>query len=301
MAPSSGGAETEETNPETTAGVGDDADAYAALAGLSSEMQHPESWSNSQCSSATTNNNSELQQLKHQVSLLQQQVASLTKSMRDNTESAIRAEAGPLAPPLQQASPVYSTTTRRQRSSEPREPHFVGPTRSAFSFRIAETSLFRMGVAADLAPPLCDSASGSPRQPSLEFDPSLAPICSHPDPLLSYSLHEILRLLDVFQEEVDSVYPFLQIDELAANTHRFLKSVRHPEADTSLPRIRQAREKDVQNIKVAIATAIVIEAHGRNDQSTALVDSVESRSSMISRVNVDLKEVQRATMLVSSR
>ncbi|OIW24790.1 hypothetical protein CONLIGDRAFT_106772 [Coniochaeta ligniaria NRRL 30616] len=283
VATTSRGTEIEETNSETqtTMGVRDDADV------------------------ATGSTNTGYQQLSHQLSLLQQQVASLASSMRELTQPAFhaRADSAPLVLPQQQASPVYSTITRRERSSGPREPQFVGPTRSAFSFRIAETSLSRMGVAADLGPPPSapESAAGSPRRPCSELDPGLGSALlradSDFDPLLSFSPHEILRLLDVFQEEVDSVYPFLQINELAANIPQILDFVRHPEAGTSQPHINEARQKDAHILKVAIATAIVIEAHGRNAQSTELVDSVESRSNMISRVNVDLKEVQTAMML----
>lgn len=249
--------------------------------------------------------NTDLQQLSHQLSLLQQQVASLTSSMREITQPLLqtRAESGQLVLPQQQASPVYCTTARRERSLGPREPQFVGPTTSAFSFRIAETSLSRMGVAADPQPPPSgrESALGSPRQATPELDQSLGlatlPSYSDSDPLLSFSSQEILRLLDVFQEEVDSVYPFLQINELAANTHQILTWLRNPAENTLHARVKEAREKDAQILKVAIATAIVIEAHGRNDQSTMLVDSVVCRTNMISRVNVDLKEVQTATML----
>jgi hypothetical protein len=163
-----------------------------------------------------------------------------------------------------------------------------------------------MGVSADLGPPPSapESTSGSPRQPFSEVDlePGQASLsaCSDHDPLLSFAPHEILRLLDVFQEEVDSVYPFLEINKLAANIQQIVDFVEHPDAGTSQPRIKETCQKDAQILKVAIATAIVIEARGRNAQSAALVESVESRSYMISRANVDLREVQTAMMLVST-
>jgi hypothetical protein len=179
------------------------------------------------------------------------------------------------------------------------QPHFVGPTRSAFSLRIAESSLTRMGIGSSEVPPPSapESRTGSPG-PSLPEPPPAAPSESGPDPLLSFPAAEIVRLLDVFQEEVESVYPFIETSELAPNFTQILDIVYGPQTDTTSPQVRKSRQKDLRIIKVAVATAIVIEAHGRNDDSARLVDSVESEISVASRVDVDLKEVQLNTMLV---
>ncbi|KAH7374834.1 fungal-specific transcription factor domain-containing protein [Plectosphaerella cucumerina] len=244
---------------------------------------------------ANRRESSRIEGLTEDISRLQAQVTSLVQTMRDLTEGRPRLDS--IA--HQQVSPAYSANARtRQKSPVPMQPHFVGPTRSAFSLRIAESSLTRMGIGSSEVPPPSapESRTGSPG-PSSPEPPPAAPSGSGPDPLLSFPTTEIIRLLDVFQEEVESVYPFIETSELAPNVTQILDIVYGPPTDTTSPQVRKSRQKDLRIIKVAVATAIVIEAHGRNDDSARLVDSVESEISVASRVDVDLKEVQLNTML----
>lgn len=244
-----------------------------------------------------------MESLVEDISRLQQQVATLIEGMRELTERGRSSDYG--VAPLgtnQQVSPAYSAHARasRHKSAEPMQPHFVGPTRPAFSLRIAEISLTRMGIGSNeaLPPSAPDSRAGSPGPSSPE--PQMASqVGLGYDPLLTFAPGEILRLLDVFQEEVESVYPFIEVARLAAGALQVLAFLRNPEEDMA-PSMRRALQKDMRLMKVAIATGIVIEAHGRNDASTLLTDSVEAEISYASRLNVDLKEVQLCTMLVST-
>ncbi|KAH6693555.1 fungal-specific transcription factor domain-containing protein, partial [Plectosphaerella plurivora] len=238
--------------------------------------------------------------LTEDISRLQAQVSTLVQTLQGLTEGRSRLDSIASGHNHQQVSPAYSSNARtaRQRSPVPMQPHFVGPTRSAFSLRIAESSLTRMGIGSNEAPPPSapESPSGSPGPSSPEQGPEgLARY--GPDPLLSFQTAEIVRLLDVFQEEVESVYPFIETSELASNVTQILDIVYGPQTDETSPKVRKARQKDLRIIKVAVATAIVVEAHGRNDASARLVDSVESEISVTSRADVDLKEVQINTML----
>ncbi|KAM0273133.1 hypothetical protein ACHAQH_008482 [Verticillium albo-atrum] len=243
--------------------------------------------------------NPQMESLVDDISRLQQQVATLIQGMRELAERGSRSDYGAPFGPNQQVSPAYSANARtsRHKSAEPMQPHFVGPTRPAFSLRIAEISLTRMGIGSNeaLPPSAPDSRAGSAGPSSPE--PPLA-LQAGPgyDPLLTFAPGEILRLLDVFQEEVESVYPFIEVADLAANVSQILGLLRHPDEDLAA-HVRRARQKDLRIMKIAVATGIVIEAHGRNDASMMLIDSVEAEISMASRLDVDLKEVQTNTML----
>ncbi|KAK1579733.1 fungal-specific transcription factor domain-containing protein [Colletotrichum navitas] len=245
--------------------------------------------------------------LSDEVAVLREQVATLTSSLRELTGKiahvSTRSPAtlgGPTLP-----SPLYASESAR-RPSEPREPQFVGPTRSTFSLRIAESSLSRVPVQArDASPP---SGSASPaasatRAPSEAAD-RYAPSSStrkdpdpDPDPLLTLGFDEVVRLLDVYQEEIESVYPFSDIGDILANLPRILDYARDPHSQSVEDR-PQIELKDVQIVKVAIATSIVMDAQGQNAISTKLVDSVEP---VVCRVSgdafIDLKELQIMTML----
>ncbi|KAK7408790.1 hypothetical protein QQX98_009034 [Neonectria punicea] len=243
--------------------------------------------------------------LSDEVASLREQVATLTASLRDiNNRTAHMNSRSPAVTTQQNPSPVYMSESN-YRPSEPRQPQFVGPTRSTFSLRVAETSLTRMGIqTGDQAP---ESRSPSPvasQGPSPEvLRPPAGPSQQEPDCLLTFEFDEIQRLLDVYEEEVESVYPFTNIKEVSSQTPHILDYVMHPgrsSTDNQNPRNPRSEIelKDVQIVKVALATSIVIEAKGSNVLSQKLIDSVESVVCRVSgEAKIDLKEVQIMTML----
>ncbi|KAK2056900.1 fungal-specific transcription factor domain-containing protein [Colletotrichum caudatum] len=255
---------------------------------------------------------SQYKKLSDEVAVLREQVAALTSSLRDLTgKMAHISTRSPAAlgggPPL--PSPLYASDSAR-RPSEPREPQFVGPTRSTYSLRIAESSLSRVRVQARDASPASGSASpaASPKAPSEVVDRHASPSTStaaaaaaqkdpDPDPLLTLGFDEVVRLLDVYREEIESVYPFTDIKDVLANLARILDYARDPHKQPAGDR-PQIELKDVQIVKVAIATSIVMDAQGQNAISTRLVDAVEP---VVCRVSgeafIDLKELQIMTML----
>jgi hypothetical protein len=114
---------------------------------------------------------------------------------------------------------------------------------------------------------------------------------------------EMSRLLAVFEEEVESVYPFIDILELASRSEQILRAIR----DSSLldETSRDLYEPpltatDVALAKLAVATGIAIESHGKNDLCSAIATSVETTAARISRTEVDLKGIQLLMMLVSA-
>ncbi|KAF2175136.1 fungal-specific transcription factor domain-containing protein [Zopfia rhizophila CBS 207.26] len=246
---------------------------------------------------------SQYMKLSEEIAILRQQVTALTGSIRtlaaDKSGGSDTRPSGP-----QHASPIYISTTS-QRPGEPRQPQFVGPTRSAFSFNIAETSLTRMGIPTDtpLAMSEGGSMAGSPRDPTPELDSRPGPSRLEPDCLLSFSGDEVIRLLDVFQEEVASVHPFINTKEIVINVPHILEYARNPQPSPAVPRSLgegspKIGKKDVHIVKIAIATGIILEAHGKNELSTTLVESVEPDVCRISSdTEVELKDLQIMTML----
>lgn len=193
--------------------------------------------------------------------------------------------------------PPAELPTVRRRGAIPEQPCFVGPTRSAYSIQIGERSLTQMGIPRfeQLPASVPPSRVGSPKLHSATatLDEAFWQRCD---------AHEVARLLSVFQEEVESVYPCIDTDYLVVwagdllTWGRFREEIPMTDVD---PKSEAVTFKDFQLAKVAIATAIVIEAHGKNENSTLMVESVERRVSRIMKPTCDLKDLQLLAILVS--
>ncbi|KAK7403062.1 hypothetical protein QQX98_011173 [Neonectria punicea] len=236
--------------------------------------------------------NHQLQTLSDEVLQLRQQVSDLAGAVTFVRDLKDRPRSTRLDPSPSQDTVFVQSPASSQREGIPKEPQFVGPTRSAFGFMIGERSLTRMGIPTyETLPP---SGAQSPTNLSRELAADPHDYWHH------CTANEIVRLLTVFQEEVESVYPFSNIGDQAARAEGILQAIRSSEPGSH--RIQDTSElsviaKDVDIVKVAMATAIVLETHGKKELSTMIVQSVEHNVSVISRPEVDLKEVQLITML----
>lgn len=235
--------------------------------------------------------------MSDEVLQLRQQVSDLAGAMSFVRELKDRPRSTRLDPsPAQDASTIVpSPASSSQREGIPKEPQFVGPTRSAFGFMIGERSLTRMGIPTYETLPASGAQSPANLPRELDADPR--------DYWHHCTAQEIVRLLTVFQEEVESVYPFINIGDQASRADDILRAIRSTEPGGQ--RIYdisdlEVSSKDIDIVKVAMATAIVLETHGKKETSTMIVQSVENNVSMISRPEVDIKEVQLITMLVTN-
>lgn len=183
---------------------------------------------------------------------------------------------------------------RHHRPDTPKQPQFVGPTRSAYSFEVGERSLTDMGIPSfDVPPPSRpQSAAGSPRDtpPDTDF-------------WKRCTASEVLRLLEVFEEEIESVYPCIDSRALGASAAEILEYGRLEEGGCEVVGPTRQEQglglKDFQIAKLAIAIAIVIEGHGSNEDSQMLVESVMDGVSWVRSADVDLNDIQLLAILVS--
>jgi hypothetical protein len=121
------------------------------------------------------------------------------------------------------------------------------------------------------------------------------------DPLLGIPPGEVLRLIDVYQEQLHSIYPIINADVLVSKTGWLLdllqQSLADPRAEL-LAGLDEDAQKDVRIVKVALASSIVVQAQGHNELSQRLVESVECAAShVVRRAAVDLRDVQLLTMI----
>lgn len=237
------------------------------------------------------------QHSSHQIQALGNELAKLRQQMTELSRTVDELK--------NHQSPGARTTTASQfdaivaqspsngsKDNVPKHPQFVGPTRPSYGLVIAERSLTQMGIPASPSP--SPSGAPSPAEPEQQeaTDLEFWAECS-PD--------EMARLLGVFEEEVESVYPFTDILELAPSSEQILQAIRDPSMLDSAPRgVHEPflTSTDVAMAKLAVATGIAIEAHGKNDLCAAIVESVETGIARISRTEVDLKGIQLLMILV---
>ncbi|KAF9765171.1 hypothetical protein IL306_002592 [Fusarium sp. DS 682] len=224
--------------------------------------------------------------LSQRVIALQNQVNALTSALQDVSQRLPQMTLSSTKSTPQGQGSTYRKDLRNVRN-EPRQPQFVGPTRSAYSFQIAENSLTGMGIEHNATGTSTPAESPSETEPVVESE-HLSPGIEDIEILSSLGIAEVQRLLDVYNEEIQSVYPFIDVNELST------KAVSVVQAPT------ESTLKDVQAIKLAVATSVAIEAQGLNNISKRLIDDVEP---VICRVSgeafIDLQELQLMIMLVS--
>ncbi|ETS87875.1 hypothetical protein PFICI_01703 [Pestalotiopsis fici W106-1] len=197
-------------------------------------------------------------------------------------------------------------TSKKQDSSEPHQPLFVGHTRSQYSLDVAKTSLVEKGLSSNdaLQSSVIPSAMPSPRAQSAEPSndgASAGDRGSTDDPLLDFSRAEIARLIGVFQEEVETIYPFVESGKLAdslGETLSGLQSGNHDSRDGIGDGTNHGTFGDIRVLKTILAVAIVIEAHGRNDVSRRLIESSGQTVARITESpSVDMRDLQSLAIL----
>ncbi|KAL2879028.1 hypothetical protein SGCOL_005727 [Colletotrichum sp. CLE4] len=238
--------------------------------------------------------------LRSELSMLREQVATLASTVGKLASDKNRQ--GTSASPGSQQQMSLHDNSSVQGEQEPKQPQFVGPTRSAFSLKVAETSLTRMGISAHDPVTTAVSESLAPtRYPTPEqSEPSLwAP---GTDILLTIPLEEFVRLLEVFEEEVEIVYPFIDTREMiskAADIRAHVEANTDYTAPGAIPGV-SVDIKDVILAKVAIAISMVVEAHGKNHSSSKLVEPVKHLIYQLTLdAEADLKVIQIMAMIVS--
>jgi hypothetical protein len=238
-------------------------------------------------------------QLREDINGLQQQIAALTSTMHSFIDNQTRRAGGTRSPPSPRlASPAY-TATADHKSKEPVQPKFIGHTRSAFSFNIAETSMTRMGISNIESSRTGTSSQSTSRgsTPELETRPRSLSLSASEDPLMRISVDEAIRLVGIYEDEIQSVHPIIETNDLikiVPQILHFAKTAGQVSTKTS-----SCDEKDVFMLRIAIATAVLCESHGRNEVSDRLVIAVKEGVGRISNdKELVIRDIQIMGMLV---
>lgn len=232
--------------------------------------------------------NEKLAKLQEQVSLLVSSAASAVPSMQQ------------LAPPSPESMTLREHTRRppdlrRLRAQRPaRPPQYMGPTSSSFSFGVAKHSLQEMGIQDGADSSGSATPLGSPSSPTRGLVAR--------DPLCSIPRSEAIRLIETYEEECGTIYPFLDTNLILKTVREFYDSANMYQSSSYLPHYNDENMfagglLDVA--KLAIAIALVIEAGGPTVRSTELLESVESGfDGRFCGLSVDVLGMQALTLMV---
>lgn len=122
------------------------------------------------------------------------------------------------------------------------------------------------------------------------------------DPLCAIPRNEAFRLIAVYDEECGSIYPFLDNELILKAAHDFYNTAESGEVPpfhrtTTSENVLSGGVLDI--LKLAIATAVVIENSGPTNLSAQLLDSVESGfEGRVCGAQVDILEIQAWTAMV---
>jgi hypothetical protein len=240
------------------------------------------------------------QGLRNDVDGLRQQIAVLTDCVTTLVEK--RSQPTISTQGQNPLSPYTITGSRNSaipRNGSPEQPQFIGPTRSDFSFNIAETTIARMDIGQDkrhahLPASPATSREHTPEHASKQHSP---PYHRATDGLSGFTCAELVRLLEIYHEEIACIHPIVDAKDLIQHASRMFDLFK--ERDTWSAEVQLKDIRNVHMIKIAIATALIHETHGKNADSDSLIASVEQDVSVISLAHaVDLKDIQVMGMLV---
>ncbi|KAM0723039.1 hypothetical protein Q7P37_001238 [Cladosporium fusiforme] len=180
------------------------------------------------------------------------------------------------------ASP--SNARQRSFSQQPQQPTYRGPTSVDFSFGVAKNSLQTMGI----TPQSMDEngvGDGEPARESSIVSPGQAErnmqviqdIHEEKDPIYSVSKEEALRFCRMYGEEINMMYPVLDIEKVIAYTERlfrFIEAIRRSGfMQQGFPGADAIDDDDTIVLKMIIACASTMEGSGSSELGLKMFSS----------------------------
>lgn len=183
--------------------------------------------------------------------------------------------------------------------SSSRRPDFMGPTSSTYLFGVAADSLERAGIHTNIsAAP--DREVGITASVSVPQETSRRTHCRN-NPLLKLTRNEALRLIDLYEDECGSLYPFVDKLLVCRAAHYVYEHAASSVSSLPSTQIEENKLSDgvVDILKLVIAIALVLEGQGPGNLSSELLESVEAGfHARLCGAKVDIIEIQAWTAMV---
>uniref|UniRef100_A0A8H7K531 Zn(2)-C6 fungal-type domain-containing protein n=1 Tax=Bionectria ochroleuca TaxID=29856 RepID=A0A8H7K531_BIOOC len=222
-----------------------------------------------ECEYAADNVNSDsqnIEKLLQQVQSLQSRVESLS-ARPSSTSPDWRPE----------FLPGLTSTPNRDRMRPTRAPSFHGPTTSIFDLGIARKSLRDRGITGLERPGDFTQEPTPVASPSIPLhQDELLPFFSPPvEPFWAIGREEALRLCRVYQDEMGTMYPVIELESTITQVNRLydhlgsLSSSRAPPSPVPI-----IKDEDINIIKMVFACALTAENSGRSELAMRIFRNV---------------------------
>lgn len=222
------------------------------------------------------------------------QLESLQRQIQVLSNRLIKLES---SSPQSTATPKSSDPSGLHRIlNAPKSPPYIGPTSAEFGLKRPSHSV---GDAEDQYDDTGISATPSPVVLGQEDHLSTGNA-------LTLSIEDTLNLIQVYEDSVGIMYPCVDLDSVRDYVHEYYRSNGVFEISSTSEALAQDEPdqdwftaRDIQVLKIILATALLAESHGRSEFAAQLADSVEDRFAGRFRVaEVDMKEILIMTLLV---
>ncbi|KAI5289760.1 hypothetical protein KEM54_003267 [Ascosphaera aggregata] len=251
-----------------------------------------------------------IESLQNQINALYSSVEELYQRKQTCSTSVVAAEvqSNNEAPPLSENQAVSSLKKPQLHpedhalDTQSKKPRFHGPTSNAFNLDVARTSLQSMGIASggDINQP--QELETVPKPPLLTLLPPFPHLLAHPtkDPLWSVNRQEALRLLASYDEQVNMMYPLLDLQKFTDHInliYTFLESAEKAGLTMRyLPGSDKLDDDDTCILKMVFAVTLMIENHGESPLARRFYAAIKGRLQDKIVESADFKAIQLGTL-----
>ncbi|GKZ26673.1 hypothetical protein AbraCBS73388_002924 [Aspergillus brasiliensis] len=230
---------------------------------------------------------SRLQTVDQQIASLQREMRAMAARLRHLESTSVTTPANNTSIPTSMStiSSASANTGLQRILNRPKSPSYVGPTSAEFGL----TGRQKPSEGSDGEADETDSAAA----------PSPAPLPDSEalsgDPLRCIGLTETLRLVTVYEHTVGLIYPCVDLDSVRAYVVEYFRDEGNGPNESRSPKTEDQDwffARDVEVLKIIVATALLAESHGRSERAAWLADSVEDQFASRYKIpEVDMKEL----------
>lgn len=230
-----------------------------------------------------------LSAVDRQIEALQREMRAMSARLRQLESASSSSTTNTTPTAISTVSPSSTAAGLHRIMNRPQSPSYIGPTSAEFGL----TARQRQPEDFDSGDDLVSTAVQSPAAP-------LGDDISSDDPLGCLGSAEALRLVDVYENTVGLMYPCVDLESVRTYIADYFRD--KDGVESSLPATLDQEwffARDVEVLKILLATALLAESHGRSERAALLADSVEDRFATRLKVpEVDMKELLILTLLV---
>ncbi|KAH7369594.1 fungal-specific transcription factor domain-containing protein [Rhexocercosporidium sp. MPI-PUGE-AT-0058] len=193
--------------------------------------------------------------------------------------------------------PNRPSTSQTKLDTAPTRPKFHGPTSSAFSFSVANSALSRRGI--EIMNPESSRLESEVTSRQISPEQAIQDPASQleSDPLLALGLTEVRRVLDVYEEELHPVYPFIDVDDVRERVGEMYRELEVCCGMDGASEGARTCGDDVMVLKMMVATALVVEGAGKSVTGQMLLGSVDATLDKGMKVfGINIKQLQLYTL-----